>query len=207
MTRIVAGSAGGRRLRTPPGDRTRPTTDRVREAMFSALEAMLGRLEGVRVLDLYAGSGALGLEALSRGAASATFVESDRRTAALVTANARELDLAGAQVVSRTVPAYLHRGGADRFDLVVADPPYVLEALELVGVLGALVEHDWLADDAVVVVERSRRSPDVQWPPGLTSVRRRAYGETVLWYGRRCDRPEGSGPGPGRTSSGQEGSS
>lgn len=187
MTRIVAGAAGGRRLRTPPGDRTRPTADRVREAMFSALESMLGPLDGLRVLDLYAGSGALGLEALSRGASAATFVESDRRTAALVATNARELGLEGAHVLTRTALAHLERDGTDRYDLVVADPPYVLGSEDLAAVLRALDERDWLADDAVVVVERSRRGGDLSWPEGIAAVRRRDYGETVLWYGRRGD--------------------
>ncbi len=195
MTRIVAGSAGGRRLRTPPGDRTRPTADRVREAMFSALESMLGSLEGLRVLDLYAGSGALGLEALSRGAAYAMFVESDRRAAALIASNARELRLEdGAQVVTRSVEAHVQRDPPVPFDLVVADPPYALGAADLTGVLRALVEHGWLASEAVVVVERSGRSPDLTWPDGTETVRRRGYGGTALWYGRRCDRPGGSSP-------------
>jgi len=193
VTRIVAGSAGGRRLRTPPGDRTRPTADRVREAMFSALESMLGSLEGLRVLDLYAGSGALGLEALSRGAVSATFVESDRRTGGLVSANARDLGLEGAQVMTRTVQAYVERAAPERFDLVLADPPYTLEAADLSSVLSALEVRGWLAADAVVVVERSRRSPGPTWPRGIEAVRRRDYGQTALWYGRRCDRPECSG--------------
>lgn len=188
MTRIVAGSAGGRRLRTPLGASTRPTADRVREAMFSALESMLGSLQGLRVLDLYAGSGGLGLEALSRGAAYATFIESDRRAAALVASNARDLGLEGAQVVMRPVQAHLAGGHAEPFDLVVADPPYALSAADLDNVLRCLDEHGWLAADAVVVVERSRRSPELRWPEGIDGVRRRDYGETALWYGRRSDR-------------------
>ncbi|CAN5258217.1 16S rRNA (guanine(966)-N(2))-methyltransferase RsmD [soil metagenome] len=187
MTRIVSGSAGGRRLRTPPGDSTRPTADRVREAMFSALESMLGSLEGLRVLDLYAGSGALGLEALSRGAGYAEFVESDRHPARLIASNARELGLEGAQVVMRPVHAHLGSGRTEPFDLVVADPPYALPAADLDEVLRCLDEHGWLAADAVVVVERSRRSPELTWPEGIDTVRRRDYGETALWYGRRSD--------------------
>lgn len=194
MTRIVAGSAGGRRLLTPGGDRTRPTSDRVREAMFSALESMVGGWNGLHVLDLYAGSGALGLEALSRGAAGAVFVESHGRTAALVETNARELGLDGAQVAATSVQ--LHVGGGKApdeppFDVVFVDPPYAVPARELVAVLGALVAGSWLHDDAALVIERGRRSGELAWPAGLEQVRSRTYGQTVLWYGRRCDASRG----------------
>jgi 16S rRNA (guanine966-N2)-methyltransferase len=196
VTRIVAGSAGGRRLRTPPGDRTRPTSDRVREALFSALEAMLGPWDGLHVLDLYAGSGALGLEALSRGAASAVLVESHRRTAQLAEANARELGLAGATVAARTAQLHLERSRADdepEFDLVLADPPYTVPGEEVEALLCALRDGAWLRPEALVVVERSRRSADLRWPAGFAGIRARAYGETVLWYGRPCDTPSEQG--------------
>lgn len=191
MTRIVAGTARGRRLRTPSGDRTRPTSGRVREALFSTVESMLGGWEGLHILDLYAGSGALGLEALSRGAARVVFVESHRRTAALVEANARELGLETAQVVAQPVQLFLERETTDdvAFDLAFADPPYAVPGDELDAVLGVLADGGWLREGAVLVVERSRRTADLAWPPGVEPVSCRAYGETVLWYGRRCDTP------------------
>lgn len=193
MTRIVGGAAGGRRLRTPPGDRTRPTSDRVREALFSTAESMLGSWEGLHVLDLYAGTGALGLEALSRGARRAVFVESHRRTATLVQANARDLGLDGAVVTARTAQAHLagRRAGDEQpFDVAFADPPYDVPTAELRDVLASLVLGDWLHEGALLVVERSRRSGDLDWPAGVEPIRHRVYGETALWYGRRCDPPD-----------------
>ncbi|MCG8153467.1 16S rRNA (guanine(966)-N(2))-methyltransferase RsmD, partial [Pimelobacter simplex] len=164
MTRIIAGAAGGRRLQTPKGDQTRPTSDRVREALFSAVEAWAGSLQGLRVLDLYAGSGALGLEAWSRGAAAVTLVEADRRTADLVRANARSVGCDVAQVLARSVAAVLAEPPAgEPYDLVVADPPYPLADEAVAADLAALVAQGWLAPDALVIVERSRRSPAPDW--------------------------------------------
>ena len=181
MTRIIGGAAGGRRLQTPAGDRTRPTSDRTREALFSALESLLGSWAGVRVLDLYAGSGAVALEALSRGAASAVAVEHDRRTAGIVRGNAATLGLA-LQVETRTTSAYL-AGHPQPFDLVFLDPPYDLPEEALLRDLTALCAG-WLHDDALVVVERSSRSTLSRWPPGYQPLRERRYGETVLAYAR-----------------------
>jgi 16S rRNA (guanine(966)-N(2))-methyltransferase RsmD len=144
----------------------------------------------VHVLDLYAGSGALGLEALSRGAERVVFVESHRRTASLIETNARDLELAEAVVFAEPVEAFLRRGrGAEGFDLVFADPPYAVPGVEIVAGLAALVAGSWLNDGAVLVVERGRRSEDLVWPPGLEPVRSRTYGETTLWYGRQFDTP------------------
>ena len=184
MTRVIGGSAGGRRLRTPPGEDTRPTSDRVREAMFSSLESALGSLEGLRVLDLYAGSGALGLEALSRGAQALTSVESDRRTARLVQDNARELGFRMVEVVALPVARYLAQQPRAPYDLVVVDPPYATTEVELGQVLHLLTAHGWLHGDATLVVERSARSPEPAWPPGWERERRKDYGETTLWYVR-----------------------
>ena len=177
MTRIIAGTAGGRTLKVPPGSGTRPTSDRVREALFSSLEAR-DALRGATVLDLYAGSGALGLEAASRGAARVVLVESDRRAAALIESNARSLGLRG-EVVARPVRSFL-AGPAEAFDLVVLDPPYPLAEEELAADLAALADG-WLSEDALVVVERSSRSPEPTWPEGLERTSRKAYGETTLW--------------------------
>ena len=200
MTRVIAGSAGGRRLRTPRGEKTRPTSDRVREALFSALEARGEAWSGLRVLDLYAGSGALGLEARSRGAAALTAVEHDRATARLVAANAQSLGLdrgpggdAVVEVVTGTVGTVLDRGPGERspFDLVLADPPYPLGETDLARDLQAL--PDWLAPYSLVVLERSARSPEPPWPTGLETARSRRYGETVLWYGHAALPPTPGG--------------
>ena len=181
MTRIIAGTAKGRKLQTPPGDGTRPTSDRVREALFSALESQFGSLHGLRLLDLYAGSGAVALEAVSRGATGVVAVESDRRVASLVSQNARTLGLT-VEVNANPVERVLAAPARTPFDVVFLDPPYPLPAAEVDAVLGLLVEHDWLVPGAVVVVERSRRSVEPAWPDGLGSVRQKKYGETVLWY-------------------------
>lgn len=181
MTRIVAGAAGGRRLAVPPGDTTRPTSDRVREALFSALDAA-GAVAGARVLDLYAGSGALGLEAASRGAAAVVLVEAARGAAATATANVRTLGLPGARVVAERVERFVAGPGAvvaGGWDLVLLDPPYAVGEDDLAEVLAALPAL--LAPGASVVVERSTRSGEPRWPPGLTPARARRYGETTLW--------------------------
>ncbi len=184
MTRIIGGSAGGRRLRTPDGEATRPTADRVREALFSALEARFGTLAGLRVLDLYAGSGAVGLEAMSRGAVAVTAVESDRRTARLVGSNAAGLGFGSVEVLALPVArALAHRPHAP-YDVVFADPPYPMESAEVERMLRLLLDGDWLAPGALVVVERARRSVEPDWPEGLVCERSRRYGETVLWYVR-----------------------
>lgn len=183
MTRIIAGRFGGRTIATPRGAATRPTTDRVREALFSRIEALLD-LDGVRVLDLYAGSGALGLEALSRGAAHLLAVEKHRATAALVGRNARDLGVAEAvDVRTAAVERVLRDGGEPPFDLVLADPPYPLTEEDLTEVLTLLVTGGWLAADALVVVERSARSPEPGWPEGLSALGSRSYGETAVHLG------------------------
>lgn len=179
MTRLIAGRWGGRRLTTPPGDSTRPTSDRVRESLFSALTSLLGAFDGLRVLDVYAGSGALGLEALSRGAESADFVEHHAKAAATITRNIKDLGadatvhrIRAEQIVDGRLPA------GREYDLVFLDPPYAVTTETLQGVVAALP----LAPDAIVVVERSSRDPWT-WPDGLTALRDKRYGDTHLWYG------------------------
>ncbi|TCO44312.1 16S rRNA (guanine966-N2)-methyltransferase [Kribbella antiqua] len=184
MTRIIGGAAGGRRIAVPPGSGTRPTADRVREALFSSLESEFGSFHGLAVLDLYAGSGAIGLEALSRGAARVVLVESDRRAADVISANVRVVGLPGATVLTRPVEKVAAGEGLGPFDLVYADPPYKLETGELQDVLVELLEKGWLAEDAVVVVERGKREP-WEWPEGFAALRDRKYGEARLWYGHR----------------------
>ena len=186
MTRIVAGAYGGRRLAAPPGAGTRPTSDRVREALFSAVQSYLD-LDGVRFADLYAGSGAVGLEALSRGAAHVLLVESDARAARVVRENIATLRAApAARLVTGRVGTVLAAGcDGEPYDVVFADPPYAVPDTEITDLLTALVDGGWLAADALVVVERSSRTGDLDWVEGLTALRSRRYGETTLWYGRR----------------------
>lgn len=197
MTRIIGGLARGRRLAVPPRG-TRPTSDRVRESMFSTVESRLlaqgTRWGEVDVLDLYAGSGALGLEALSRGARSVTLVESDRRAARVLRANEAAVGLPGAQVVESRVDA-LDRSGIRVFaSLVLVDPPYDVPAERVATELEALATAGVIVPDALVIVERPARDVDPPLPSGWVMLPERRYGDTVLWYGRNC--PEvGAGAG------------
>ncbi|WEH39464.1 16S rRNA (guanine(966)-N(2))-methyltransferase RsmD [Streptomyces sp. NBC_01218] len=185
MTRVIAGSAGGRRLAVPPGNGTRPTSDRAREGLFSTWEALLGTLDGIRIADLYAGSGAVGLEALSRGAAHALLVEADRTAVATVRENARTVGLPGAEI--RPGKAEQTVGGpvpADPYDVVFLDPPYVVTDDDLREILLTLRTRGWLGEDALVTVERATRGGEFDWPDGYEPLRSRRYGEATLWYGR-----------------------
>lgn len=206
MTRVIAGVAKGRRLQVPSGSTTRPTSDRAREGLFSSLLSLVD-VEGARVLDLYAGSGALGLEAVSRGAASATLVEDDPDAVAALRANVALLGLPGTYVVAQPVERFLGVAsfgaaslgvaspGVDglgaaspalaaepRYDLAMLDPPY---DVDVAPVLVALLP--WLVADAIVVVERRSRGPELEWPKGYESLRSRRYGEATLWYGALGD--------------------
>ncbi|WP_072687529.1 16S rRNA (guanine(966)-N(2))-methyltransferase RsmD [Rhodococcus marinonascens] len=178
MTRIIAGLAGGRRLAVPPSG-TRPTSDRVREALFSALGSRMD-LDGAAVLDLYAGSGALGLEALSRGADRVVLVESDSKAAGIIRHNVTTVGLPGAQVRSAPVAAVLAAAADRPYDLVMADPPYEVgdEAVQMV--LEHLRAHGWVADGSIVVLERSSRSPETSWPEGFAPVKAKKYGEARI---------------------------
>ena len=182
--RIIAGEAGGRRLRVPP-EGTRPTTDRVREALFSSLDAHVRDLpegwQGVRFLDLFAGSGAIGLEALSRGARSATLVERDRRCLEVLRRNVAEID---PRAHVESADAFTWRPTGEAVDIAYVDPPYDVPDDDVRSLLGDLAGHDLFAPGALVVVERSRRS-DMPWPDGgWEALRKRDYGVTALWYGR-----------------------
>jgi len=178
VTRIVAGVAGGRRLAVPPRG-TRPTTDRVREALFNVL-AVRRDFDGLRVLDLYAGSGALGLEALSRGAASVTFIDSDRRAAEVIGRNIDVVGLPGATVRRAAVATVLAARAPEPVDLVLADPPYEVAAGEVDQVLADLGHNGWVDAGSVVVVERPYSSPALTWPQGWTVWPPRRYGDTRL---------------------------
>lgn len=183
MTRIIAGFAGSLRLEVP-GSGTRPTSDRVREAIFSALEAR-DLVRGARVLDLYAGSGALGLEAASRGAASVTLVEKDTRAAAVCRRNAARVSAAAPaetiaiSTVAQTASTYL-TDAPGPWDVAFLDPPYNLGDSALASTLELLAPK--LAQDAVVLIERDTRSREPAWPAGLAPTRSTKYGDTTLWW-------------------------
>ena len=183
MTRIIGGDAGGRRIKAPSGDRTRPTSDRVREALFSAIDAALGSLHGLRFLDLYAGSGAVGIEARSRHAGVVTLVERDRRAAAVIEENVRSLGLTYVDVLVADATRVLRQPPHAPYDVVFLDPPYALPVDDVVADLRSLRDHGWLSHGALVVVERSSREQALPWPRGFTGDRTRRYGETALWYG------------------------
>jgi 16S rRNA (guanine966-N2)-methyltransferase len=217
MARVIAGEARGRRLAVPPGLGTRPTSDRAREGLFAAVTSMAGSFDGARVLDLYAGSGAVGLEALSRGAAHALMVEADRAAVRVIRANIEAVGLRGAEVVTGRVERLVARApaaGQGRYDIVFADPPYATPEAEvtrvLEGLAGAWATDEaagdrsgrapggWLAPAALVVVERATRSGPLHWPEGYLPDKSRRYGEATFWYGRGADVNMGAGV-PGST--------
>jgi len=176
MVRIIAGAARGRRLATPAGAEVRPTSDRAKEALFSSLQAVVA---DARVLDLYAGSGGLGLEALSRGALSVTFVERTGRALAVLRGNVEAVGLPGAEVVAADVRRALEGElPGVPFDLVLADPPYREGEDEVAEVLALLPRH--LAPRSVVVIERDARAGVPRWPSQLLPVHARRYGATTL---------------------------
>jgi len=188
MTRIISGSARGRTLKVPTKG-TRPTSDRVRESMFSALQSRLFvdglDWEDICVLDLYAGSGALGLEALSRGAREVWLVEANSAAASVIAANIETLGIEGAHLLcaDATVVARTRPPGAAPAQIVLADPPYELGAAVLKSLVTDLGSAGWLAADAHVVIERPASDLDSPFPEGWESQVRR-MGDTVLWYGR-----------------------
>lgn len=186
MTRIIAGTAGGRRIAVPVGDGTRPTADRAREGLFSTLASLID-LEGARVLDLFSGSGALGLEAVSRGAGAALLVERDPKALAVLTDNVRTLALGGVEVLGDDALALAARPNpaGEAYDVLLVDPPYLVEATTVTALLADLLAHGWLAEGAVLAVERPTRRGAFDWPEGVEAVRSRRYGEATLWYGRR----------------------
>lgn len=182
--RIISGFAGSLTIRVPNSG-TRPTSDRVREALFSALEAR-DAMDGAEVLDLYSGSGALGLEAVSRGAVSAVFVDRSADAAKVCRSNAKIVSAAAPKsatpritVHAQSVGAYL-AGATVPFDLVFVDPPYDLPEAELTSNLQAL--GTLIAPDGLLLVERSSRSPEPQLPPELELLKKSTYGETLVWW-------------------------
>ncbi|MFI9154758.1 16S rRNA (guanine(966)-N(2))-methyltransferase RsmD [Streptomyces sp. NPDC053367] len=185
MTRVIAGAAGGRRLSVPPGTGTRPTSDRAREGLFSTWQSLLGGpLDGDRVLDLYAGSGAVGLEALSRGAGHTLLVEADARAARVIRENVKNLGLPGAEVRHGKAEQIIRTPPSQPYDLVFLDPPYAVTDDDLREILLTLRSEGWLDEQALVTVERSTRGGEFHWPEGFEPLRARRYGEGTFWYGR-----------------------
>jgi 16S rRNA (guanine966-N2)-methyltransferase len=185
VTRVIAGEARGRRLAVPGGLSTRPTSDRAREGLFGTVVSELGSLAGRRVLDLFAGSGAVGLEALSRGASHVLLVESDARAVAVIRANIEIVGLPGAQargIKAERLLASPPQGAP--YEFVFLDPPYALADAAVTRILSQL-GHGWLAPGALVVVERATRAGEVSWPEGLQKGKSRRYGEATFWYGRQ----------------------
>jgi 16S rRNA (guanine966-N2)-methyltransferase len=183
--RIIAGEAGGRRLAVPAGERVRPTSDRVKESVFSALGPP--RIVGARVLDLYAGSGALALEALSRGAAEALLVDRDPAAARAIRTNIDTLGFTERALLRVAAVASVLGGPPPQrpFDLVLLDPPYDTPAPELEEVLDHLGSRGWLTADATMVVERAADSSPLRWPPGWGSTWERCYGDTLVLFAQR----------------------
>jgi 16S rRNA (guanine966-N2)-methyltransferase len=201
MPRIIAGHARGLQLHSVPGEGTRPTTDRTREALFSWL-AGRGWLDGTAVVDLFAGSGALGGEAASRGADRVLLVEKDRRAAGVCQKNAAAVNRRVGRDVVRVATGPVDRvldgpGGAGPWDLVLADPPYPLAGPALTGTLQRIAAV--LVPDGLLVLERSARSAEPDWPAGLEVLEARTYGETVLYFclrGGEGDAGEDAGQAP-----------
>jgi len=170
----------------PDGRETRPTSDRAREGLFATVTSIAGSLAGARVLDLYAGSGAVGLEALSRGAEHVLLVESGPRAARVIRQNIEAIGLPGAVLTTDRVERVLARGpGGPGYDVLFADPPYALADAEVARMLSLVTEHGWLIPAALVIVERATRSGPLNWPDGYTPDRARRYGEATFWYARR----------------------
>jgi 16S rRNA (guanine966-N2)-methyltransferase len=167
----------------PTGRDTRPTSDRAREGLFATVHSLLGDLDGLRAADLFAGSGAVGLEALSRGAAHVLLVESSARAARVIKDNIEALGLPGAELVTDRVERVVRQAPPEPYDLVFADPPYAVTAEAVIQLLDALRDNGWLAPEALVAVERATRGEPVRWPAGYAESRARRYGEGTLWYG------------------------
>lgn len=188
MTRIITGSHRGRRLKTPTGATTRPTSDRVRESAFSVIVDWAGNvggsseqaLAGLSFLDLYAGSAAMALEAASRGAGPVTAVESDPGAARVIAENIRATGLP-VEKVSSTVSRFLEHSRDDRFDVIWADPPYDLRNDDLDRVL-AVAASRWLVPGGLMILERASRDPGPNWPEKMTERWQRRYGETTLYF-------------------------
>jgi len=183
MTRIIGGDFRGRSIKVPDAE-TRPTSSRVREAIFSSVEHAVSGLDDLRVLDLFSGSGAFGIESISRGAAEAVLIEKDLRAADTLHTNVANFGIKNARVVIADAFAEVaQKSGRGTFDVVFIDPPYAFEDQDVNSLIANLVANDWLNDYALIVVERGSRS-QVQWPESVEELRKKVYGDTSIWYGQ-----------------------
>jgi len=183
MTRIIGGDFRGRSIKVPDAE-TRPTSSRVREAIFSSVEHAVSGLDDLRVLDLFSGSGAFGIESISRGAAEAVLIEKDLRAADTLHTNIANFGIKNARVViADAFSEVAQKSGRGTFDVVFIDPPYVFEDQDVNLLISNLVANDWLNDYALIVVERGSRS-QVQWPESVEELRKKVYGDTSIWYGQ-----------------------
>ncbi len=187
MTRIVAGEWGGRRVRVPARG-VRPTSERVRESVCNRIEHLTGGLADLTALDIYAGSGAVGLELLSRGLSRAVFVEQNRAVLSVLRDNIAYLRAETAEVL----PLSAERVGErleDRFDIVFMDPPYELPPAQILSAVRGLVLGNCISKDGLVVIELARRSGQLEWPEEIRPLDHRDYGDTRVWYGRMSPFP------------------
>jgi 16S rRNA (guanine966-N2)-methyltransferase len=183
MTRIIGGDFRGRSIKVPDAE-TRPTSSRVREAIFSSVEHAVSGLDDLRVLDLFSGSGAFGIESISRGANEAVLIEKDLRAADTLHTNVANFGIKNARVViADAFSEVAQKSGRGTFDVVFIDPPYVFEDQDVNLLISNLVANDWLNDYALIVVERGSRS-QVQWPESVEELRKKVYGDTSIWYGQ-----------------------
>ena len=182
MTRIIGGDFRGRSIKVPDAE-TRPTSSRVREAIFSSVEHAVSGLHDLRVLDLFSGSGAFGIESISRGAAEAVLIEKDLRAADTLHTNVANFGIKNARVViADAFSEVSQKSGRGTFDVVFIDPPYSFEDEQVNTLIANLVKNDWLNEYALIVVERGSRS-QVQWPESVEELRKKVYGDTSIWYG------------------------
>jgi 16S rRNA (guanine966-N2)-methyltransferase len=183
MTRIIGGDFRGRSIKVPDAE-TRPTSSRVREAIFSSVEHAVSGLDDLRVLDLFSGSGAFGIESISRGAAEAVLIEKDLRAADALHTNVANFGIKNARVViTDAFTDVAQKSGRGTFDVVFIDPPYSFEDEQVNTLIANLVKNDWLNEYALIVVERGSRS-QVQWPESVEELRKKVYGDTSIWYGQ-----------------------
>jgi 16S rRNA (guanine966-N2)-methyltransferase len=184
MMRIIGGSAKGKNLFSP-SEKTRPTSDRAREGLFSSLESEFGSMADLNFLDLFSGSGAVGVEALSRGAAFVLSVEQHQSTAELAEKNFKLVNGAPGtyQVISQDAEKFLSNPSKTQFDIIFLDPPYEISNSEIEKLLGAIAEHNFLKRNGVIAVERESRSKEFNWPAPLAGSKVRAYGQGSIYYG------------------------
>ena len=183
MTRIIGGDFRGRSIKVPDAE-TRPTSSRVREAIFSSVEHAVSGLDDLRVLDLFSGSGAFGIESISRGATEVVLIEKDLRAADTLHNNVANFGIKNARVViADAFSEVSQKSGRGSFDVVFIDPPYLFEDDQVNTLINQLVENDWLNEYALIVVERGSRS-HVVWPESVEELRKKVYGDTTIWYGQ-----------------------